>query len=140
MWRTIFSVRWLAAAILMIAAYALPSTAAAHSGHGTETHAVSAAQSLNGHVSYHSSYHARQHISQSAEAVSAFDVTGQSPERNCDGLCCAASCAGCCGSLVMTPVALQPTLTGQQKLSGRPDRRPEGVSAEALPRPPQSFV
>jgi hypothetical protein len=138
MWRSIFSVRCLAAAILMIAAYALPSAAYAHSGHGAETRAASAGPALNGHVSYHSSYHARHHISQSAQAV--IDVAGQSSGGNCDGFCCAASCAGCCGSLVMTPVALQPALTGQQRLSEIPDRRPDGVSAEALPRPPKSFV
>jgi hypothetical protein len=137
MWRSIFPVRWLAAAIIMIATYALPSAAYAHSGHGMETGAASTAPALNEHVSHH----ARHHIGQSAEAVIAFDVTGQSSEGNCSGFCCATSCAGCCyGSLLMTNVALQPVLTGQQRLSEISDRRPEGVSAEALPRPPKSFV
>jgi len=138
MWRSIFSVRWLAAAIVLIAAYALPSAAAAHSGHGPETRVTSAVQALNAQAGHH---HARHHIGQAVETVIAFDVTGQTSNGKCDGFCCATSCAGCYGgSLLTSSVTLQPALTGRQRLSGRADRRPDSLSAEALPRPPRSFV
>ena len=48
MWRSLFSVRWLAAAILMIAAYVLPSAAYAHSGHWSETRAIGLAKHIDG--------------------------------------------------------------------------------------------
>lgn len=138
--------RLMAAVIVMIAAYVLPSAAQAHEGHAhsrpsvTVSHAQAApaaALAKPAQFGVASFVKTQTVIAAVASSKSGAQTTN---ERPCNGICCSMGMSCCAPALIPdnSPVNI-PEMTGVQPLA------PEtpsfaSITLEALPKPPKSFA
>lgn len=133
-------VRWMAAAIVMIAAYALsPSAALAHPGHG-EAAAVSIS------VSGDASQAGEQGLIEVSSPESDLEnsplqsaaIPDRDPQTPCTDFCCLMAGASCCGAAVACgPPGSAAGLGAGQRFAPPQDSVPAGLSAQALQEPPR---
>ena len=129
----------LVAAIVLLAAYLVPSAAEAHAGHHHHARAAVSAPHVNP-VEPQSAI-----TTTSAEVGTQIWVTEPAPDtpmraKGCNGLCCGMGVACCVHALVAESGAVAPVRT-----AARPIRVPElalrpGVDPEALPKPPRPLA
>jgi hypothetical protein len=123
-------IRWLGAAILLIAAYAMPSAAQAHAGHPV----LSVHQNIDISVQM-SNAEARPAVSVAARTE--FPDT----QRDCDCLLCTSTLACCCSMVMASPeMILERSSSLRDRMPISQWRQPESKTAEALPEPPRPFA
>ena len=136
MWPFTQLYRYLAVAIIMVAAYLVPSVAFAHAGHGN--HDVPIAVSIS------SVTLDQDGVRKAAQEVSAsafFEVPQSDQRWQCDGKCCDPLGHGCCGSAVIAVNTAELTQSFYlEPLHIKEDLKRASLTAEALPKPPRSFV
>jgi hypothetical protein len=139
--------RFLAAVIVMIAAYFAPSAVQAHAGHHHAAPAVVTAPEAvliadGSAASSQSAASATLPTLPATAVVTAADADETGPSQRCTGPCCCNTSMACCGLHALTADAGSGVRLGPaMRLIGVPDdlARP-GVDPEALPKPPRTFA
>ena len=128
----------LLAAAILVALFAAPGTALAHSGHSHASQisidAGSGETSATPDV-----VHARNNIqSVSAHVISAAD---NSKDRNCVNGCCSGMSGMACCSVALIPAPVEaPPLLRSAVFTPLDNRMAHGLTPEALPKPPKSIA
>jgi hypothetical protein len=141
--------QFLAAIVVLCAAWLMPSLASAHTGHShhaaatVETTAAPSAKPADttSTTAVPTTAAAR---TESARATAIISIDGAAVgggDSGCATHCCG-SAAGmtCCGAALAPEIAIGPTLAGSQILSFKHASALLGQPPEALPKPPKSFA
>ena len=133
-------VHWMAAAIVMIAAYVLsPGAALAHAGHA---HVAAVSISVSGDASEAG----EQGLSEVSSPESDLEnsplqsaaIPDHDPQTPCTDTCCVLAGASCCGAAVACgPPGSAAGLGAGQRFAPPQDSVPAGLSAQALQEPPR---
>ena len=132
--------RIVAAAIILIAAFAVPSLARAHEGHAHRVPGVAQAAPKS------SDMHARKQaaVTSSATALSAARdsaVGAADGVMQCGGNCCSGGAGMACCGAVLAPESFWIPLLQASAQVGIPRAPPlPGLPPEALPKPPKSIA
>jgi hypothetical protein len=138
--------QFLAAIVVLSAAWLMPSLASAHAGHSH--HAAAATEMTVAPSSKPADTAAPTTTSvariEIARAVAVASIDGAAVgggEGGCASHCCGAA-AGmtCCGAALTPEVVIGPALAGSQVLLFEGAKALLGQSPEALPKPPKSFA
>ena len=133
-------VRVMGAAIVLIAAYLMPTVAQAHAGHvHAAPAAVAAATSASPDNSATAAKAAPYDAIAKTVAVLRADRSTQAPAR-CKGFCCGVNMSCCAPALAPEAATLVPLpAPSRLVLIYQAPARP-GIDPEALPKPPRSFA
>ncbi len=126
--------RLLGAAIMLIAAYVLPSPAQAHEGHGLSAAAGAAVAS----PVTHASTAAHAHSASPTLVATAERSAPAMPGPPCGRDCCNPGMVCCLSALVVDPVLALPLATSRRQEPLRAMVMPPGRVPEALPKPPRT--
>jgi hypothetical protein len=131
------------AAVIVIAAFAVPSLATAHEGHAHHTATVQKAAPATSQTQLHEPAAAKATANvASLTAARGTDASGAA--RSTDG--CASHCCGgsagmtCCGAALAPDLFWVALYRASVPFAARPDLPPSGLPPEALPKPPKSFA
>lgn len=136
-------VRILAVAIVMIAAYFVPSAGQAHAGHAhLPPTAVTASDVLSARSSHMAAAAIIAEVRATPIAADVADPDTPAPIKRCNGDCCCSAGMHCCAHGILALEAGGAVLMRTAaKLAPVPDflARP-GIDPEALPKPPRTFA
>jgi hypothetical protein len=136
--------QFLAAIVVLSAAWLMPSLASAHTGHShhaaaaTETTVAPSAKPAD---TAPITAAARTEIARTATVTSIDGAAVGGGDSGCASHCCGAA-AGmtCCGAALTPETVIGPVLADSQILSFEPASALLGQPPEALPKPPKSFA
>jgi len=139
--------RLMAAVIVMIAAYVMPSTAQAHEGHAHgAVVTVAYAQASPVAVAPDTAKPAPARIVNARISGSTVIVASAGPrasmpaERPCDGLCCSMGMSCCAPGVLPDAETVHSPTIGSVRLIAPETPVFASVTLEALPKPPRSFA
>ena len=137
--------QFLAAIVVLSAAWLMPSLASAHAGHSH--HAAAATETTAGPSAKPADTAPTTAVSRAAVAltqtaraavVASIDGGGES---GCASHCCGAAAGmSCCGAAITPEIAIGPALADSQVLLFERAKALLGQPPEALPKPPKSFA
>jgi hypothetical protein len=139
--------QFLAAIVVLSAAWLMPSLASAHTGHShhaaTETTVAPSAKPADTAptTAVATTAAARTEIARTATVTSIDGAAVGGGDSGCASHCCGAA-AGmtCCGAALTPETVIGPVLADSQILSFEPASALLGQPPEALPKPPKSFA
>jgi hypothetical protein len=141
--------QFLAAVVVLSAAWLMPSLASAHTGHShhaataTETTVAPSARPADAAptAATTTTTVARTEIARAATMTSIESMAIGGGDNGCATHCCgAATGMTCCGAALTPEIAIGPALAGSQILLFERAKALLGQPPEALPKPPKSFA
>jgi hypothetical protein len=135
------------AAVVVIAAFAVPSPASAHEGHLHHAPGAVQAAPASSPALAHDKAHDKAAVAEAIASVATLgaartpDLGASGVPRDCAGHCCGGSAGmACCGAALAPDPICVPIFRTSVPFVVPHDLPSSGLPPEALPRPPKSFA
>jgi hypothetical protein len=128
------------AAVILIAAAAMPSLAWAHEGHVHHVAAAEKATAPSHDAATPGSIAASRPTAQVAAASFATTQDVAAGPTDCASHCCGGTGMACCGAILVPDLCSDPFVQGSQSFVIPRASPLPGLPPEALPKPPKSFA